>query len=148
MVLNLDCCDRHIAGAVNVDICPPADVVCDLRQPWPFADSSVDKIIAHDIIEHLPDRVHTMNELWRVLKPGGRAEIIVPTTEGRGAWQDPTHCSYWNRNSFFYFTAGDPHRERFGRYYGVHARFRVASERMESLPDSVTRLHIVLEAVK
>lgn len=30
--------------------------------------------------------------------------IEVPSTDGRGAWQDPTHVSFWNENSFWYYT--------------------------------------------
>ena len=40
----------------------------------------------------------------RVLAPGGWAFIEVPSTDGRGAFQDPTHVSYWNENSFLYYT--------------------------------------------
>jgi len=148
VVLNLGCCDRYIAGAINVDICPPADVVCDLNERWPWSDSSVDAIIAHDIIEHLVDPIHTMNEMWRVLKPGGTADIIVPTTDGRGAWQDPTHVSFWNRNSFFYYEHGNPHRERFGKHYGVNARFVIEHARESNVGDGVWKLDILLRAVK
>ena len=45
-----------------------------------------------------------MAEIHRVLCHGGWAFIEVPSTDGRGAWQDPTHISYWNKNSFFYYT--------------------------------------------
>jgi hypothetical protein len=45
-----------------------------------------------------------MSEIHRVLVPGGYCFIHVPSTDGRGAWQDPTHVSYWNQNSFFYYT--------------------------------------------
>lgn len=148
MKLNLGCCDRHDIGFVNVDRCPPADVIADLSQAWPWPDDSVSYIRAHDLIEHLPNKQHTMNEAWRVLRDGGVFDIIVPTTDGRGADQDPTHCSYWNRNSFFYYTHGDPHRERFGRHYGVNARFRVVSANEEMLADNVTKLSIKLAAVK
>lgn len=146
--LNLGCCDAHIPGFVNVDRCEPADQIADLRHRWPWNDNSVDEVRAHDIIEHLPNAIFTMNELWRVLRPGGRAEIVVPTTEGRGADQDPTHVSYWNRNSFFYYTHGDAHRERFGRHYNIDARFKVIKEAFGVYPDSVTKLAITLEAVK
>lgn len=147
MKLNLGCSDRHFAGYVNVDRCPPADQIADLSAAWPWGDSSVEEICAFDIIEHLPDKIHTMNEAWRVLVPGGRFDIDIPTTDGPGAWQDPTHVSYWNRNSFLYYTAGDPHRERFGDAYGVVARFRVVSESL-TRPGVVAKLRIILEAVK
>jgi SAM-dependent methyltransferase len=148
MKLNLGCSDAHLDGFVNVDVCPPADVVADLTRPWPWEDGSVEHIRAWDVIEHLPQPIHTMNELWRVLRPGGTVEIVVPTTEGRGAWQDPQHVSFWNRNSFFYYTHGDPHRERFGAAYGIHARFRVLREKQRSHRHKVVKLTIVLEAVK
>jgi len=148
MRLNLGACGRDFPGFTSVDLFPPADVIADLRQPWPWADSSIEEIRAYDVIEHLPDKVHTMNEAWRVLVPYGIFDIDVPTTDGRGAWQDPTHVSYWNRNSFLYFTHGDPHRERFGDRYGVKARFRVQTFVEARLQDQVNKLKIILEAVK
>lgn len=148
MRLNLGSSDRHFPGYVNVDIAPPADVIADLTKRWPWEDNSIHEIRAWDIIEHLPDKIQTMNEAWRVLQNGGKFHVVVPTTDGRGAYQDPQHCSYWNRNSFFYYTAGDAHRERFGDAYGVKARFKVISEKQEKLADEVVKLDILLEAVK
>ena len=148
MKLNLGCSDRHLPGYVNVDRVQPAAVIADLSERWPWEDSSIDEIVAHDIIEHLPNKIFTMNEAWRVLKRGGLMHVIVPTTDGRGAWQDPTHTSFWNRNSFFYYTHGDPHRERFGKAYGVEARFLVTGEHEQRSPDNITHLEIFLEAVK
>lgn len=171
--LNLGCSDRHLPGYVNVDRVPPADLIVDLsiegsrgfepgaddgplmralsvptgwRGAWD--DSTIDEIVAHDIIEHLPDKILTMNQFWRVLKPSGRVDISVPTTDGPGAFQDPTHISYWHRNSFWYYTAGDPHRERFGDAYGVKARFAVMDEQIIHGGHGIVHLHIVLEAIK
>ena len=45
-----------------------------------------------------------MSEIHRVLADGAWAFIEVPSTDGRGAFQDPTHVSYWNENSFWYYT--------------------------------------------
>lgn len=147
MKLNLGCSDAHLPGFVNVDRCEPADDIVDLSREWPWPDSSVSEIIAHDIIEHLPDKILTMNEMWRVLMPGGVARIKVPTTEGPGSWQDPTHISFWNRNSFWYYEHGDAHRERFGKAYGVRARFKTVFEQRHTWRDIIT-LEIHLEAVK
>ena len=83
----------------------------DLEKAWPLADNSVGVLRAHDALEHLADPVHSMNEAYRVLAPGGFLMISVPSTDGRGAWQDPTHKSYWNPNSIWYYT--DP---AFARY--------------------------------
>ena len=149
MKLNLGCCDAVIPGFVNVDIVagPGVNEVADLSMPWPWPDNSVQLVRAWDIIEHLPDKIRTMNEMYRVLAPGGRAEIAVPTTDGTGAFQDPTHVSFWNRRSFLYYEAGNPYRERFANSYGIKARFRTVSERIDGSVDG-PRLTIVLEAVK
>ena len=148
MKLNLGCCDTLLPGYINVDVHPaPGVTVADLREDWPWPDSSVNHIRAFDIIEHLPDKIFTMNEMWRVLRPGGQAEIAVPTTDGTGAWQDPTHVSFWNRRSFLYYEAGNPYRERFAEFYNISAKFRVVKEHIDRSLDG-PRLTILLKAVK
>ena len=104
--INLGCNDLMLAGWINVDIYPftGADVVADLNEDWPWRDNSIQYIRAFDVVEHLRDSVHTMNEAYRILKHGGILEVFVPSTDGRGAFQDPTHVSFWNRNSFSYYS--------------------------------------------
>ncbi len=104
--LNLGCNQNYVDGWTNVDIeqYGKVDVCTDLNDPWPWDDNSVDYITAHDIVEHLKNPIHVMNEAWRVLKPGAAIEIYVPSTDGRGAFQDPTHVSFWNENSFAYYS--------------------------------------------
>ncbi len=148
MKLNLGCGDSPIQGWTNLDIYPgPGVVLCDLRQRWPYADSSVQAVRAWHVFEHLPDRVHTMNELWRILAPAAVAEIQVPTVDSVAAFSSPTHCSYWHRETFRHFEAGTAHRERWGARDGIIARFEVLRERVETLPDTIN-LTIWLAAVK
>jgi len=80
------------------------DINCDLNQGIPLPDNSVGVLNASHVIEHLKDPIKTMREIHRVLAHGGWAFIEVPSTDGRGAFQDPTHVSYWNENSFLYYT--------------------------------------------
>jgi O-antigen biosynthesis protein len=98
------------------------DVVTDLNQPWPFKDNSVGVIRAHDVIEHLKDPIHVMNEAHRVLVHGGLFLIEVPSTDGRGAFQDPSHVSFWNTNSFWYYTRAQ--QQRYIKHLGVKCRFQ------------------------
>lgn len=102
-----------------------ADVVCDLARPWPIKTGSVGALRAHHIFEHLPDPVHAMSEAWRVLAPGGWLFLEVPSTDGRGAWQDPTHRSFWNINSLWYYTRSSHARyirpEWIGAFVAAHA---------------------------
>jgi ubiquinone/menaquinone biosynthesis C-methylase UbiE len=105
MKLDLGCGPNKAQGFVGVDVRAQegVDVVTDLSERWPFEDNSVEHVRACHVFEHLPDTLHTMDELYRVLKPGARAEIDVPSTNGMGAFQDPTHKSFWNVNTFIYF---------------------------------------------
>lgn len=89
---------------LSIDIQGDADISHDLNETWPLADNSVGVLRASHILEHLRDPIFTMNEAYRVLAPGGWFFIDVPSTEGRGAFQDPTHVSFWNENSFLYYT--------------------------------------------
>lgn len=90
-------------GYETVDI-KNGDIEADLNKKWPFKDGEVGVINASHILEHLVDKQHSMSEIHRVLAHGGYAFIDVPSTDGRGAFQDPTHVSYWNENSFLYYT--------------------------------------------
>lgn len=89
---------------VTVDLREDADIVYDLNKGIPLPDNTVGVLNASHILEHLNDKHFIMSEIHRVLAPGGWAFIQVPSTDGRGAFQDPTHVSYWNENSFLYYT--------------------------------------------
>jgi glycosyltransferase involved in cell wall biosynthesis len=88
---------------INIDM-EDGNMKWDLNDGIPLPDNSVGVIWASHIIEHLHDKHKIMTEIHRVLADGGWAFIQVPSTDGRGAWQDPTHVSYWNENSFLYYT--------------------------------------------
>lgn len=152
MRLNLGASDRRIEGFISVDIAPPADQIVDLRQPWPWPDSSVDEVAAYDVIEHLPDRIHTMNELHRVLKPGAIATIEVPSAVHGAGWaQDPTHASAWCLNSFQYYRVNSFAHKRLSRAYGITARFEVLELKEKRYADEfeeVWKIVATLKAVK
>lgn len=81
-----------------------AHINCNLNDGIPLPDNSVGVINASHVLEHLKDPIKSMREIHRVLAHGGWAFIEVPSTDGRGAFQDPTHVSFWNENSFLYYT--------------------------------------------
>ncbi|MCO6007651.1 class I SAM-dependent methyltransferase [Actinoallomurus purpureus] len=45
----------------------------------PFPDDTFDKIVAAEVLEHIPDDMAAMAELLRVLKPGGELAVTVPS---------------------------------------------------------------------
>ncbi|BAZ16565.1 type 11 methyltransferase [Calothrix sp. NIES-4071] len=145
--VDIGCGDRKPQNFVGVDIHPGigVDIVADLNKEFPFPDNSVDELRAHDAIEHLHDRINTMNEIWRVCKPGAKVDILVPSTDGRGAFQDPTHVSFWNINSFLYYCNQFPAYMELCRKYGFKGEFNaVKLEHIES-PGGV--IHVIAELV-
>jgi len=44
----------------------------------PFADGAFDRIIASEVLEHIPNDIGAIDELARVLRPGGRMAVTVP----------------------------------------------------------------------
>lgn len=83
---------------------PGVDFACDVESGLPFEDNSVGIIRAVDFIEHVKNGVLLFNEFYRVLAPGGYLVTRTPSTDGRGAFQDPTHVAFYNQNSFWYYT--------------------------------------------
>ncbi|KAB8181113.1 class I SAM-dependent methyltransferase [Microbispora catharanthi] len=55
------------------------DTVVGDALDMPFPDASFDRVIAAEVLEHIPDDMAAMREIVRVLKPGGRAAITVPS---------------------------------------------------------------------
>jgi len=104
-LLKIDLCGafNKPAGYMSIDL-EGADLVADLNKGIPLPDNSCGIVRAYDALEHLHDKHKTMKEIHRVLAPGGMLISMTPSTDGRGAWQDPTHVSFWNENSFWYYT--------------------------------------------
>lgn len=94
--LDLGCGKNKKADFTGVDSIKfdGVDLVHDLRKPWPWSDGSVDEVHSSHFLEHLsaPERVHFFNELWRVMRSGAKATIIVPSWTSERAYGDPTHC--------------------------------------------------------
>jgi hypothetical protein len=94
-----------------LDRYPPADIVheclVDGEFKLPFEDKSVGVFRVFDFMEHIPQGypiISMMNEFYRCLAHQGWLITMTPCSDGRGAFQDPTHVSFWNPNSFWYYT--------------------------------------------
>ena len=61
---------------------PLADVKADICA-LPFEDNTYDFILCNHVLEHIPNDLKAMEELYRVLKPGGTAILQVPLEEDR-----------------------------------------------------------------
>jgi SAM-dependent methyltransferase len=82
----------------------------------PFGDATVDAVVSANLLEHVPDDAAALAEVARVLRPGGRAAIIVPAGPGL----------YDNYDRFL------EHERRYGRhelaYLAARARLRVVRD--------------------
>lgn len=117
-ILNLGAGNKLVAGAVQHDLTkhrPEIDVVWDLNNlPWPWEDNSFDLIVSCAVFEHLRNNlIETVNECWRILRPGGVLYMKLPYWQSDNAFRDPTH--YWQ------FSPGtcdifDPETQYGGRY--------------------------------
>lgn len=75
----------------------------DLREKWPWTNESVEEAFSSHFIEHLtaPERIHFVNELYRVLVKGGKCQIVAPHWANFRAYGDLTH--QWPPVSEFWF---------------------------------------------
>lgn len=83
MKLNLGCGDNLLEGYTNVDLYDEkADVRADITE-LPFSNDSADRIVAYQVIEHLPynKTQQFFEEIYRVLKSAGEAIIETPDIE-------------------------------------------------------------------
>lgn len=104
--LDIACGQNKAPGFFGVDIAAAegVDLVYDLEQfPWPFPDNSVDEATCSHYIEHTKDLIKFMNEVYRILKPGGKVLFLAPYYNSMRAWQDPTHTRAISEATFLYY---------------------------------------------
>src|SRR3972149_5501723 len=66
---------------------------------------SVDEAYSSHFLEHLTamERIHCLNELYRIMKPGAKLTLIVPHFASCRAYGDPTHQWPPMGEMFFYY---------------------------------------------
>ena len=83
---------------------PLADVKADICN-LPFKDNEFDVILCNHVLEHIPDDTKAMQELYRVLKPGGL-----------GIFQIPQDLSLAKTYEDFSITSSKDRKKHFGQY--------------------------------
>ena len=129
MKLNLGAGTDIRTGYVNHDLVglPGISVVHDLNSfPWPWADQSVEEIVARDLLEHLDDFMAAMEEMHRILKPGALARVKVPYWNSWCRHADPTHKRGFHELTFRFFDPDSPYCKE--RHYYSSARFHILEE--------------------
>jgi hypothetical protein len=115
------------------------------------------KIIANDVIEHIPDLVAAMTNCRDLLEMGGEMHIHVPYDLSHGAWQDPTHVRAFNEKSWLYYCEWAwylgwkgsrfemEHLEMRLSEYG--ASLELPQEEIMRLPRAVDSMYVILKKV-
>ena len=70
----------HAALELASGLVPQADLVCGVGEALPFADGTFDLVCNLGSLEHFLDPGMGVMEMFRVLKPGGRAAVLVPNS--------------------------------------------------------------------
>ena len=138
--LNLGSGKRSKPGFYNVDLLalPHTDIQADLNEPLSeIPDNSVSEIYTRHTLEHVSRLLELMAELYRVTKPGGRIEIIVPHFSNPYYYSDPTHVRFFGLYSFFYFCDEEDQPRRKVPSFYLPERFRVESVRCKILRESL-----------
>ncbi len=107
-ILDVGCGVNKFPGAIGLDNNPRtgADVIHDLGVvPYPFADDEFDFVVSNHVVEHIPDVMAFVTELYRITKNGGRIKLLAPHYTNPDWANDPTHRNHLNSYSFNTFIA-------------------------------------------
>lgn len=105
--LNLACGRSKKPGWINVDDNPdvePEKLIDLFSFPWDFPDNYAGEMCCTHFVEHTPDLVKFMDEVYRVIMPLGIITIRAPYYTSVRAWQDPTHLRAITDVTFDYFS--------------------------------------------
>lgn len=109
IIINLGCGSKKLPGEIGVDIfeSPCVDIVTDLNvYPLPFEDNSIDIVRSSHCFEHLDNLVALMEDIHRLLRPGGLLELTVPHVSNIEFFRDPTHKHSFTFGTMDYFVRG------------------------------------------
>ena len=146
--LNIGCGLDFLPNAINHDLTKfdkRVNVAHDLNVfPWPWKDGQFDEVIAKAVLEHLDcDLVHSLNEIWRILKPGGLVTLKLPHWRSDLAHQDPTHRWFFSVKAFEQFDQRTPR----GKQYAHYTKFHWKIVKQAELNKSQSSIHLVLKKV-
>ena len=121
-ILDVGCGTNKHEGAIGLDnnSRTDADVIHDLGSiPYPFPDDEFDLIVSNHVIEHVPDVMAFVTELYRIARNGGHIKLLTPHYTNPDWANDPTHRNHINSYTFNTFIEG---REVFDFYTDVRLK--------------------------
>lgn len=126
---------KDIVVGLDITKLPGVDKIHNLEKfPWPFKNNEFDLIISNHVLEHVSDLIKTMEEIWRISKPGCTIKINVPFFSFHRAFQDPTHKRFFTIDTFEYFS------EKSELNYYSKARFELVKRRIGFFANSIPKI--------
>jgi SAM-dependent methyltransferase len=136
-----------------IDLVRPQGVAADLFrvanlacQPIPYPEDTFASVSAYDFLEHVPrvlaaadgsgtvfPFVRLMDEIWRVLAPGGLFYALTPAVPAVAAFADPTHVNFISDETHSYFCGESPP----ARAYGFSGRFEARRAERAMIPEDL-----------
>jgi len=129
--LDLGCGKSKKDGFLGVDslALPGVDFIHDLKiYPYPFEDNSIDEIWMDNVLEHIPNPLRVMEEIYRMCKNGAKVNIGVPYFRSFYATIDPTHVNFFGVYWFNYF---DPNNIFSQKYQYSSAKFIIEKKEFD-----------------
>lgn len=73
----------------------------------PFADETFDVVYSNGVIHHSPNTAKIVQEMWRILKPGGMVTIMVYAENSLHYWRNLVHDIWWQNSLYHQKSIGD-----------------------------------------
>jgi Methyltransferase domain len=129
-------------GYLTADLLDPRAMVKMDVSDIPYPNEMFDVILCSHVLQYVPDDKRAMRELYRVLKPGGWAMLLVPTAPGRT--EEPAGTAATARADAFDAT-WETQARHYGQDYAERLRdcgFDVSINRASDLesPEEITRM--------
>lgn len=120
IILELGCGNRkRIPDAIGIDVLDYecVDIVGDavevLRE---IPDATVDMVSSHHFLEHVTNLDILLQEVTRVMRIGGKFEVVVPHFSNPYYYSDPTHKNCFGLYTFSYLAEDRLLRKRVPHY--------------------------------
>ncbi len=84
LALGVDISEPMLARAVSAQAGPNIGFLRADAQQLPLRDATVDAAVSLAVLQLIPDPTATLTEMVRVLRPGGRLAVMVPTAVRAG----------------------------------------------------------------
>lgn len=154
-----DCFNADIQARTNPDwVCDISKINWGEKLSTRFGEVEIQKgmfskILANDVLEHIPDLVSAMTNCKDLLTSDGEFHIHVPYDLSYGAWQDPTHVRAFNEKSWLYYTDWHWYLGWKDRFYLKELRFikseladkmNISDDMLTVLPRMIDSMYVVL----